>query len=92
MRNIFREKWADHLCDKAGCGVALVTDGGMKPHQKLCAASLAGVREYEASGVKMVTECKALPSPTSKFCKNHSEQSCPYVLLENMSTKLKEQL
>ena len=35
LRKRFRIKWSDHKCEVVGCGTAIISDGGMKPHRKV---------------------------------------------------------
>ena len=70
----FRKLWTNqHLCNAPGCGKVLVMDGGLKPHRKLCGSKLSGVREFDKTGLKVVTGCTSIPAPESKFCYEHKE-------------------
>ena len=63
LRDFFRIYWsAKHRCEVEGCEWSLVTDGGLKPHRKLCAEKFSGIREFESSNVKIVTGCTRIPS------------------------------
>ena len=33
LRPAFSREWASHHCDKPGCGVAIIADGGLKSHR-----------------------------------------------------------
>ena len=86
LHEAFRTNWTrKHLCDTPGCGKILVMDGGMKPHRKLCAAKLAGVREFESTGLKVVTGCTRIPGPESKFCNEHQSSESPALLSSQVS-------
>ena len=62
LHEAFRRYWTrEHSCDAPGCGKILVMDGGLKPHRKLCASKLSGVREFESTGLKVVTGCTKIP-------------------------------
>ena len=43
LRRGFRINWSGHHCDVIGCGTAIISDGGMKPHRKV----IHGNAEYE---------------------------------------------
>ena len=82
----FRTIWTqNHRCDTPGCGNIIVMDGGLKPHRKLCAAKLAGVREFESTGIKVVTGCTSIPAPQSKFCQEHKFSESPALLSSQVS-------
>ena len=34
LRKQYRINWSGHHCDVIGCGTAIISDGGMKPHRK----------------------------------------------------------
>jgi hypothetical protein len=86
LHEAFRTNWTrKHLCDTPECGKILVMDGGMKPHRKLCAAKLAGVREFESTGLKVVTGCTRIPGPESKFCNEHQSSESPALLSSQVS-------
>ena len=58
LHDSFRAHWTKkHRCDTPGCGSVITMDGGLKPHRKLCAAKIAGVREFQSSGLSVVTGC-----------------------------------
>ena len=87
LHEFFRHNWTrKHRCDIAGCGSILTMDGGCKPHRKLCASKLAGVREFRSTGIKVVTGCTGIPAPRSKFCKEHQTSQSP-ALLSSQVTK-----
>ena len=86
LHESFRRFWTkNHLCDVPGCGSILTMDGGMKPHRKLCASKLAGVREFESTGLKVVTGCTSIPAPKSKFCREHQTSQSPALLSSQVS-------
>ena len=35
LRRGFSINWSGHHCDVIGCGTAIISDGGMKPHRKV---------------------------------------------------------
>ena len=81
LHEFFRCNWTKkHHCDAAGCGSIITMDGGMKPHRKLCASKLAGVREFKSTGIKVVTGCTSIPAPKSIFCQEHQPSQSPALL------------
>ena len=45
MMRSYRERWSVlHRCERPGCRIALVIDGGLKPHRNICGAKTCGVR------------------------------------------------
>ena len=52
----------------------------MKPHRKVCAAKMSGVKIFEKSGVKTVTGCTKIPAPKAKFCNDHKNEETPCIL------------
>ena len=88
-----REYWTrQHKCDAAGCGTCLVIDGGMKPHRKVCAAKMSGVKVFESSGIKLVTGCTKIPGPKHKFCKDHIKEETPCILGNAVQKSTRESL
>jgi hypothetical protein len=88
-----REYWTrEHKCDAAGCGTCLVIDGGMKPHRKVCAAKMSGVKVFESSGVKIITGCTKIPGPKHKFCKDHINEETPCILGNLVQKSTRESL
>ena len=86
LHNFFRTYWTNnHSCDAPGCGSVVTMDGGMKPHRKLCASKLSGVREFETTGIKVVTGCTSIPAPKSKFCQEHQDTESPALLSSQVS-------
>ena len=93
LHEAFRTIWTkNHRCDAPGCGKILVMDGGLKPHRKLCAAKLAGVREFETTGLKVVTGCTRIPGPKSKFCHEHQNSESPALLSSQVSESTRTKL
>ena len=93
FQDAFRNHWSkNHLCDVAGCGKVLTVDGGLKPHGKLCAAKLAGIKHFESSGLSVVTGCTSIPCPQSKFCNRHQEEQSPALLCEEVSKETRKKL
>ena len=93
LHEAFRTIWTkNHRCDAPGCGKILVMDGGLKPHRKLCAAKLAGVREFETTGLKVVTGCTRIPGPKSKFCHEHQNSESPALLSSQVSESTRMKL
>ena len=60
--------------------------------RKLCAAKLAGVREFESSGLSVVTGCTSIPGPRSKFCQEHQSSESPALLSEQVSKSTRMKL
>ena len=88
-----REYWTrQHKCEAAGCGTCLVIDGGMKPHRKVCAAKMSGVKIFEKSGVKTVTGCTKIPAPKAKFCNDHKNEETPCILGNKVQKSTRESL
>ena len=88
-----REYWTtQHKCDAAGCGTCLVIDGGMKPHRKVCAAKMSGVKIFEKSGIKTVTGCTKIPAPKNKFCQDHKNEETPCILGNKVQKTTRESL
>ena len=93
IHEAFRTIWTkNHLCDAPGCGKILVMDGGLKPHRKLCAAKLAGVREFPTTSLKVVTGCTRIPGPESKFCHEHQFSDSPALLSSQVSKNTRMKL
>ena len=91
--NKFRETWTvGHSCDTPGCRIALVIDGGLKPHRMICGAKTSGVRVFKGAEVSIVTGCPNIPLPNSKFCSEHESSEQPAIpgvkLCENNKRKL----
>ena len=72
----FGQVWAEHRCDKPGCGWCVIGDGGLKAHRSLCAAVSSGVKEFPSSGVKLMTGCPRYPGNTL-FCSSHKNHVSP---------------
>ena len=88
-----REYWTNqHKCDAPGCGTCIVLDGGMKPHRKVCAAKMSGVKIFEKAGVKTVTGCTKIPAPKSKFCHDHKDEESPCILSNKVQQTTRESL
>ena len=86
LHDFFRTFWTkNHSCDAPGCGSVVTMDGGLKPHRKLCASKLSGVREFETTGIKVVTGCTSIPAPKSKFCQEHQVSESPALLSSQVS-------
>ena len=81
-----------HSCSVKGCGQVLTIDGGLKPHRKLCASKLAGVREFKSSGLKVITGCTSIPTPTTKFCHDHLVSQSPALLSDQVSKSTRHSL
>ena len=93
LHDSFRAHWTKkHLCDTPGCGSVITMDGGLKPHRKLCAAKMAGVREFQSSGLSVVTGCTSIPGPKSKFCHEHQTSQSPALLSEQISNATRMKL
>ena len=75
-----------------GCGEVLTIDGGLKPHRKLCASKLAGIKEFKSSGLKVVTGCTSIPAPTTKFCHGHLSSQSPGPLSDQVSKATRKSL
>ena len=54
----------------------MIGDGGLKAHRSLCAAVSSGVKEFPASGVKLMTGCPRYPGNTL-FCLSHKNHVSP---------------
>ena len=88
MLAAFRERWTvGHACDRPGCRVALVIDGGLKPHRSICGAKTCGVRVFKTAGVTIMTGCSSIPQPKSKFCFEHQDGQHPVVAGDRVSAK-----
>ena len=86
LHDVYRTIWTQrHHCDVAGCGSVITMDGGLKPHRKLCASKLAGVREFQSTGIKVVSGCTSIPLPKSKFCREHQFSQSPALLSSQVS-------
>ena len=93
LHDCFRTFWTKlHNCDVLGCGKVLTMDGGLKPHRKLCASKLAGVREFESTGLKVITGCTSIPAPTTKFCNGHLNSQSPALLSDQVSKSTRNSL
>ena len=55
IKSKFVEVWGEHRCDKPGCGWCVIGDGGLKAHRSLCAAVYSGIKEFQSSGVSIMT-------------------------------------
>ena len=75
-----------------GCGEVLTIDGGLKPHRKLCASKLAGIKEFKSSGLKVVTGCTSIPAPTTKFCHAHLTSQSPALLSDQVTKATRKSL
>ena len=74
----FRRTWTlDHHCDITGCGSCIVIDAGLKPHRKVCKALWNGIREFEYSGLSVITGCTSYPIPNKTYCTVHDEEETP---------------
>ena len=93
LHDRFRNYWTkEHVCAVLGCGQVITIDGGLKPHRKLCAAKLAGVREFESTGLKVITGCTSIPAPTAKFCHGHQASQSPALLSDQVSKATRNSL
>ena len=93
MLAAYRERWTvQHWCDRPGCKVALVIDGGLKPHRSICGAKTCGVREFQEAGVKIMTGCPTIPQPKSKFCFDHQDGEHPVVPGDRIGAKNRKKL
>ena len=93
LQDAFRTNWTiNHRCDTAGCGSIITMDGGCKPHRKLCGAKLAGVRQFQSSGLSVVTGCTSIPGPKSKFCHEHQSSESPALLSDQVSNSTRTRL
>ena len=93
LHDAFRTHWTrKHVCDTPGCGSVITMDGGLKPHRKLCAAKLAGVRQFQSSGLSVITGCTSIPGPRSKFCQEHQSSESPALLSEQVSKSTRMKL
>ena len=72
----FGKVWAEHRCEKPGCGWCVIGDGGLKAHRSLCAAVTSGVKEFPNSGVKILTGCPRYPG-SGLFCSTHKDHVSP---------------
>ena len=70
----------------------MTIDGGLKPHRKLCASKLAGIKEFKSSGLKVVTGCTSIPAPTTKFCQSHLSSQSPALLSDQISKSTRKSL
>ena len=61
-----------HKCKHSGCGKVFVIDGNQKNRQDVCAASEAGVIEYDNLPGYIKSGCQLSPSFGSKYCFFHS--------------------
>ena len=88
MISAYRERWTvRHECDRPGCKVALVIDGGLKPHRSICGAKTCGVRVFNEAGVTIMTGCSVIPQPNSKFCFDHQDGQHPVVPGDRVGSK-----
>lgn len=62
----------------------------MKPHRKVCMAQWSGIREFEASGQKVVTGCTSLPLPKKTCCGEHEGEQTP--VADNVSAGTRKTL
>ena len=93
MLTAYRERWTvRHNCDRPGCQVALVIDGGLKPHRSICGAKTCGIREFQEAGVKIMTGCPTIPQPKSKFCFDHQDGQHPVVQGDRLGAKNRKKL
>ena len=93
MLEAYRERWTvAHSCDRPGCKVALVIDGGLKPHRSICGAKTSGVRVFNDAGVTIMTGCSSIPQPSSKFCFDHEDGQHPVVPGERVSARNRKRL
>ena len=49
----------------------------LQASRKICGAVKSGVREFSATGFKIMTGCTLHPAPGEKFCKLHKNHSSP---------------
>ena len=56
-----------------------------RAHRKICASKLSGVREFETTGIKVVTGCTSIPAPKSMFCQEHQDTESPALLSSQVS-------
>ena len=93
MLAAYRERWTvRHNCDRPGCKIALVIDGGLKPHRSICGAKTCGVRTFKEAGVTIMTGCSSIPQPKSKFCFDHQDGQHPVVPGDRVSAKNRQRL
>ena len=93
MLAAYRERWTvRHSCDRLGCKVALVIDGGLKPHRIICGAKTCGIQEFQEAGVKIITGCPTIPQPKSKFCFDHQDGQHPVVPGDRVGGKNRKKL
>ena len=93
MLAAYRERWTvKHECDRPGCKVALVIDGGLKPHRSICGAKTCGVRVFKEAGATIMTGCSCIPQPNSKFCFDHQDGQHPVVPGDRVSARNRKKL
>ena len=93
MKTGFLKVWTEnHACGVKGCESVLVLDGGMKPHRSVCGDTLSGVTEFEHTGNKIVTGCKSIPAPKSKFCADHADFESPVMSSDNVTKETRSKL
>jgi hypothetical protein len=84
----FRERWTVGLeCERQGCGVVLVIDGGLKPHCSICGGKTCGVRVFKTASVTIMTGCSSIPQTKSKFCFEHQDGQHQVVAGDRVSAK-----
>ena len=55
IKSEFSRRWSKHKCDVPGCSTVLIFDGGCKATRKICGAVKSEVREFSATGFKVIT-------------------------------------
>ena len=61
-----------HRCDKPGCGSTFVLDGNQKNRRNVCAATQAGLIEYEGLPGSIISGCQLSPCYRSNYCFHHA--------------------
>ena len=55
IKSEFSRRWSKHKCGVPGCSTVLIFDGGCKATRKICGAVKSEVREFSATGFKVIT-------------------------------------
>ena len=61
--------------------------GILQASRKICGAVKSGVREFAATGFKIMTGCTMHPAPGEKFCSTHSGHASPALSPDQISSE-----
>ena len=59
----------------------------LQASRKICGAVKSGVREFAATGFKIMTGCTMHPAPGEKFCSTHSGHASPALSPDQISSE-----